>query len=161
MATRSNAIKCSWPSPIPVVGRRLAQASTSVGRCFARNAPFPSVRVAAPSVKARIRVDERRHEGIAAARQNQLLETLSVRTAMTEAADLLAPVLGADKVDCAFYDPSIDSLVALGSSNTAMGRRQQEIGMDRLPLANGGPAGRMRILSYCRASPTDWGFGRS
>ena len=92
-------------------------------------------------------MDEIWHNSVATAHQNKLLETLqclltiratSVRTAMTEAADLLTPVLGADKVDCAFYDPSIDSLVALGSSNTVMGRRQQEIGMDRLPLANGG-----------------------
>ena len=92
-------------------------------------------------------MDEIWHNSVATAHQNKLLETLqclltiratSVRTAMTEAADLLAPVLGTDKVDSMFYDPSIDSLVALGSSNTVMGRRQQEIGMDRLPLANGG-----------------------
>ena len=92
-------------------------------------------------------MDEIWHNSIATARQNKLLETLqcllairatSVQSAMTEAADLLTPVLGADQVDCMFYDPSIDSLVALGSSNTPMGRREQEIGMDRLPLANGG-----------------------
>jgi transcriptional regulator with GAF, ATPase, and Fis domain len=103
--------------------------------------------VATPSLIKEDEVDEIWHNSIATARQNKLLETLqclltiraiSVRTAMTEAADLLTPVLGADKVDCAFYDPSIDSLVVLGSSNTPMGRREQEIGMDRLPLANGG-----------------------
>jgi hypothetical protein len=103
--------------------------------------------VATPSLIKEDEVDEIWHNSIATARQNKLLETLqclltiratSVPTAMTEAADLLTPVLGADKVDCAFYDPLIDSLVVLGSSNTSMGRRQQEIGMDRLPLANGG-----------------------
>ena len=92
-------------------------------------------------------MDEVRHGDIAAARQNKLLETLqrllaiqtiSVRNAMTEAADMLADVFGADKVDCALHDPSIDSLVVLGASNTPMGRLEREIGMDRLPIANDG-----------------------
>lgn len=92
-------------------------------------------------------MDEIRQGDIIASRQNQLLETLqrllaiptiSVSDAMTEVADTLADVFGADKVDCALHDPSIDTLIALGSSNTPMGRLEREIGMDRLPVANGG-----------------------
>lgn len=92
-------------------------------------------------------MDETGHDDFVTSRQNQLLETLqrllairtiSVRNAMTEVADMLADVFGADKVDCALHDPSIDSLVAFGASNTPMGRLEREIGMDRLPVANGG-----------------------
>src|SRR4051794_11403027 len=58
--------------------------------------------------------------------------------ALDEAADLLAETLGADKVDAFLYDPTSESLVAGGTSRTPMGRKQHDIGMDRLPLANGG-----------------------
>jgi len=43
-------------------------------------------------------------------------------------------------VDIFLHDPTTDSLVAVGVSDTPMGRRQKSIGLDRLPLANGGPA---------------------
>jgi two-component system OmpR family sensor kinase len=58
---------------------------------------------------------------------------------LDQAADLVARALGADKVDAFLYDPSSESLVAGGTSRTPMGRRQHAIGLDRLPLANGGP----------------------
>jgi two-component system OmpR family sensor kinase len=58
--------------------------------------------------------------------------------ALDQAADLVAQALGADKVDAFLYDPTSESLVAGGTSRTPMGRRQHEIGMHRLPLANGG-----------------------
>ena len=44
----------------------------------------------------------------------------------------------ADKVDAALYDSTTESLVAAGTSHTPMGRKQHTIGMNRLPLANGG-----------------------
>jgi DNA-binding CsgD family transcriptional regulator len=50
----------------------------------------------------------------------------------------VAEALGADKVDAFLLEPATATLVALGVSDTPMGRRQQEIGLDRLPLANGG-----------------------
>jgi two-component system, OmpR family, sensor kinase len=62
--------------------------------------------------------------------------TLSV--ALNEASDLLTQTMGADKVDAFIYDASNESLVALGTSNTPMGRRQHQLGLDREPLANGG-----------------------
>jgi len=59
--------------------------------------------------------------------------------ALDEAADLLAETLAADKVDAFLYDSTSESLVAGGTSRTPMGRKQHAIGMNRLPLANGGP----------------------
>src|SRR3712207_6872555 len=58
------------------------------------------------------------------------------RPALTEAASLVSEVLGADKVDVFLYQADIDSLVAIGTSDTPMGRRQHELGLDRLQLAN-------------------------
>ena len=78
---------------------------------------------------------------------DQLLRTLEqllaiqatdLTGALTEASQALAGALGADKFDVMLHDPASDSLVALGVSDTPMGRRQRAIGMDRLPLANGG-----------------------
>jgi len=72
-------------------------------------------------------------EQLLAIRANELDEALE------EAADLVARALGADKVDAFLYEPSSESLVAVGTSRTPMGRKQHAIGMHRLPLANGGP----------------------
>ena len=58
--------------------------------------------------------------------------------ALDQAADLVASALAADKVDAFLYDPTSESLVAGGTSRTPMGRKQHAIGMERLPLANGG-----------------------
>ena len=59
---------------------------------------------------------------------------------LAEAAQIVAEVLAADKVDVFLYDPPTQSLVARGTSRTPMGRKQHEIGMDRLPIAGGGRA---------------------
>ena len=82
-----------------------------------------------------------------AAAQGRLLDTFErllaiqdtgLAAGLTRAADLVASVLGADKADALLLDPASDSLVAVGTSRTPMGHRQHEIGMDRLPVANGG-----------------------
>ena len=76
------------------------------------------------------------------ARQDHLLATLEgllaiqatdVKSALDQASDLVARTLGADKVDVFLYDASVDTLVALGTSNTPMGREQKALGLDRLP----------------------------
>ncbi len=81
------------------------------------------------------------------ARQGRLLATLEgllaiqatdVKTTLGQASDLVAQTLGADKVDVFLYDANVDTLVALGTSNTLMGRKQHALGLDRLPLSNGG-----------------------
>src|SRR5438105_3362464 len=66
------------------------------------------------------------------------LPATEVKATLDQATSLIAEVLAADKVDAFFHDPASDTLVALGTSDTPMGRQQRAIGMDRLPLANGG-----------------------
>jgi signal transduction histidine kinase len=80
-------------------------------------------------------------------KQDRLLTTLErlleiqateVRTTLSQVTQLVAQALEADKVDIFFHDRDVDTLVALGTSNTPMGRRQRTIGMDRLPIVNRG-----------------------
>ena len=66
------------------------------------------------------------------------LEVSDLETAMEGAAQRLAEALGADKVDVFLHDPASQALVAIGTSQTPMGRKQQELGLDRLPIAEGG-----------------------
>jgi DNA-binding CsgD family transcriptional regulator len=60
--------------------------------------------------------------------------------ALQHATDVLAAVFAADKVDALLYDPSAERLVARGTSRTPLGERQHALGLDRLPLAQGGRA---------------------
>jgi DNA-binding CsgD family transcriptional regulator len=66
------------------------------------------------------------------------LEVSDLETAMTRAADALARVLGADKVDVFLHEPAGRALVAVGTSETPMGREEHALGLDRLPIAGGG-----------------------
>jgi two-component system, OmpR family, sensor kinase len=66
------------------------------------------------------------------------LEVTTVEATLAGAADLVARVLAADKVDVFLFEPGSESLVAVGVSDTPMARKQRAIGLDRLPLANGG-----------------------
>jgi DNA-binding CsgD family transcriptional regulator len=68
------------------------------------------------------------------------IDTTELQSALRQAARVICEVLSADKVDVFVYDPASESLVARGTSATPMGRRQHEIGMDRLPLAGHGRA---------------------
>lgn len=79
--------------------------------------------------------------------QDRLLTTLErllelpateVDPTLNRMAQLVEEVFSADKVDIFFYDPTNETLVSLGISDTPMGRHQQAIGMDRLPIANRG-----------------------
>lgn len=88
--------------------------------------------------------DNRDDAVVSPARQLDIFERLlaiqdtSLAAGLTRAADLVASALGADKTDALLLDRASDTLVAVGTSRTPMGRRQHGIGMDRLPLANGG-----------------------
>lgn len=66
------------------------------------------------------------------------IDATSVRGALDQASQGFAEALEADKVDVFLHEPASASLVALGTSATPMGRRQHELGLNRLPLANGG-----------------------
>jgi signal transduction histidine kinase len=59
---------------------------------------------------------------------------------LREAAQVLASTFAAEKVDVFLHDPSTETLVAEGTSDTPMGREQHRLGLDRLALANGGSA---------------------
>jgi hypothetical protein len=66
------------------------------------------------------------------------IQATAVKPALDEATTYIAQALRADKVDAFLYDPAITSLVAVGTSHTPMGAHQHALGLDRLPLANGG-----------------------
>jgi DNA-binding CsgD family transcriptional regulator len=72
-----------------------------------------------------------------------------LRPAPDQAADLVADAFHADKVDIFLHESTSDGLVALGTSRTPMGRRQHELGLDRLPLANGGRS----VTAYLTGEP--------
>jgi DNA-binding CsgD family transcriptional regulator len=67
------------------------------------------------------------------------LPGLELRTTLDQASSLVAEAVGADKVDVFLYQADSDSLVALGTSDTPLGRLQHELGLDRFPQANAGP----------------------
>lgn len=66
------------------------------------------------------------------------IEALTLKDAMNEASDLLAEAMGADKIDVFLHEVETETLVALGTSNTPMGRQEVRVGLDRVPIANGG-----------------------
>jgi DNA-binding CsgD family transcriptional regulator len=68
------------------------------------------------------------------------IDAVEVRPALDQATLIVAEALAADKVDAFVYEPETASLVALGTSNTPMGRLQIRLGLNRLPVANGGRA---------------------
>lgn len=81
------------------------------------------------------------------ARQSKLLITLerllaiqatTMKPALDAASNLVAEAINADKVDAFLVDRTVNTLVAVGTSTTPMGRLQKELGLDRLALANGG-----------------------
>ena len=81
----------------------------------------------------------------------QLLELPSadLKTTLIHACDLIAKATGADKVDAFLYDPSRDSLVAVGSSTQPLSMRQHQLGLDVLPVSNGG-----RVVHVYRSGQT-------
>jgi two-component system, OmpR family, sensor kinase len=64
------------------------------------------------------------------------IDAMTLKSALAQASDQMAMAMGADKIDAFIYDAPTNSLVALGSSNTPMGRLQHESGLSRVPLAN-------------------------
>lgn len=57
---------------------------------------------------------------------------------LTHVCDVIAQATGADKVDAFLYDAARDSLVAVGTSLQPMSLLQRNLGLDVLPLSNGG-----------------------
>src|SRR3954469_9243887 len=68
------------------------------------------------------------------------IQAAELHSALNDASTLVSEALGADKVDVFLYDTDSDSLVAMGTSDTAMGHAQHRAGLNRQPIANNGPA---------------------
>ena len=83
----------------------------------------------------------------ATAKPDRLLTTLQRLLELTatemgetlqKTVQLVTQALGVEKVDLFLYDAQSRSLIAQGTSVTPMGNTEKAIGLDRLPLANGG-----------------------
>lgn len=61
-----------------------------------------------------------------------------IATALTHACNALADSLGADKVDAFLYEEPRDTLVAVGTSTQPLSNLQKSLGLDVLPVSNGG-----------------------
>ena len=61
-----------------------------------------------------------------------------LNSALVHAANTLAEAFSADKVDAFIYDESRDSLAALGVSTQPLSNLQKNLGLDVLPISNGG-----------------------
>ena len=68
------------------------------------------------------------------------LEAIDLDGALDEAVQIVAEALSADKVDAFIYEADSQCLVARGTSDTPMGRKQIALGLNRLPIAHGGRA---------------------
>jgi signal transduction histidine kinase len=66
------------------------------------------------------------------------LPAADLKVSLTQACDIIAASLDADKVDAFLYDESRDSLVAIGTSNQPLSVLERQHGLDVLPIANGG-----------------------
>jgi signal transduction histidine kinase len=67
------------------------------------------------------------------------LDATDLRSSMEQVSNLVARAIPAQKVDV-FLVQDGRTLVALGTSDTPLGARQRELGLDRMPLSNGGRA---------------------
>jgi signal transduction histidine kinase len=62
----------------------------------------------------------------------------NLKATLMKVADQLNEAFAAEKVDAFLFDPETDSLVAVGTSDTPLGRKQHALGLHRLALSNGG-----------------------
>lgn len=66
------------------------------------------------------------------------IEVADLEMALTHSCDVIAEALKADKVDAFLYEPGKDTLMALGSSAQPLSMLQRKLGLDLLPVSNGG-----------------------
>jgi two-component system OmpR family sensor kinase len=66
------------------------------------------------------------------------LPAADLATTLNHVANLVAEATGADKIDAFLHDATRDSLVAVGTSTQPLSARQRELGLDVLPVSNGG-----------------------
>lgn len=63
------------------------------------------------------------------------IQGADLKEVLNSVASLLGEVLGAEKIDAFMYEAPTDTLVVLGCSDTPLTRRQREIGLDRIRIA--------------------------
>jgi len=79
--------------------------------------------------------------GVVAVLQRLLaIDGLTLSEALTQACNVVADALRADKVDIFLHEAARDSLVAIGASTQSLSIKQRALGLDVLPVANGGRA---------------------
>jgi len=104
---------------------------------------------------------ERQARHLRAIQQLLEIEEVTLVPALMAAAARLVPVFMADKADVFIFQPEHKVLQSLGVSDTPMGRRQVELGLDRVPLAGGGlvvgvfQSGRSLATGHADRSPRD------
>ncbi|PTL84013.1 GAF domain-containing sensor histidine kinase [Vitiosangium sp. GDMCC 1.1324] len=86
------------------------------------------------------RTPEQRDRFLQALEKLLAIPPTDARSAMNQAAQCIIQLTGADKVDVFLFEPSTTTLVAVGTSDTPLSRKQVALGLDRLPLANAGRA---------------------
>jgi two-component system, OmpR family, sensor kinase len=87
-----------------------------------------------------VAAEETRNKLLWTLEQLLAIEATELTSTLDQASQLMAEALAADKIDAFLYDASSATLVAIGTSQTPMARHQVSIGLDRLPVANGGRA---------------------
>jgi DNA-binding CsgD family transcriptional regulator len=100
-------------------------------------------------LRSRVQIATRMVRGRSTGRADDMLALLArlqevgatdMHGALQHATDVLTAVFAVDKVDVFLFDPSREVLVALGASRTPLAQREHVLGLDRLPLCQGGRA---------------------
>lgn len=99
----------------------------------------PRVRTVSAVASKRSAPETDRRELLLVALEKLLeLPAAELRPSLEQAGQLVAELFQADKVDVFLLEPETQTLVAVGVSDTPMGRKQKRLGLNRLPLANRG-----------------------
>jgi two-component system OmpR family sensor kinase len=84
----------------------------------------------------------RNHERLLGALQQLLsLKVGDLQIALSAAAQQIADVMRADKVDVFVHEAATATLFAIGTNDSPMARKQKALGLDRVTVADGGTAG--------------------
>lgn len=78
------------------------------------------------------------------------LEALDLEVALDAAAQQIADVMQADKVDVFLFEPATELLVAVGTNESEMAHKQKALGLDRLPVTDGGTSAHVFLTGECR-----------
>jgi two-component system OmpR family sensor kinase len=80
------------------------------------------------------------------------LDVTAVARALDAAAERIAEVMQADKVDVFLLEDATDTLVAVGTNDAPMARRQKALNLDRLPATGGSVSAHVFQTGHSRLS---------